>query len=554
MIEKSGKEGEKVVSRAIFKNQLNKLVESKIYNHGLDRLRQFGFQGNIYQSLPIKVHDRRVFLSNIMESGIRNFSIMDVVNLRQADMATDGIRGNKGADFLLNDLSHVVVDYLNRFNSENKGKKITFCRYGGDEFAFSYSGLVADEIKRVNSEIQSLINNQVRGFFKPNLIGEKIIKRKVEVEFKLINKPEDVLEQEIFNHFIKNGVMLKIEEINKLKKMFGEYEKFREWQDKERIPDLYSVKHKNLDDKLRYLSKLNPILEKEINKLIDLADILGESAKFQLQKELESIFIDPLLRSPFLSAADVIDNIKAGNISHIWTKDLKFLKQFNNISYADGDNAIKILWENINKTIYKEDLEKLVFARNGGTFFIGLKSGEKLSRETTKKLSDLAKISYQGILSKDAFIVNLGSFDHKVNEEFIKKKYGLSTELSDDDRIKLINLLTEENKLMFVKSDDQFYDNMAVYLLSHWDQVFSKFHTPLEGFFTTSFVHDYFISKRAIQHLIGLEKALDRLENNSMKKLRQNILKKIRIAINYSYTNNMLEESELQNLNFILVS
>jgi hypothetical protein len=148
--------------------------------------------------------------------------------------------------------------------------------------------------------------------------------------------------------------------------------------------------------------------------------------------------------------------------------------------------------------------------------------------------------------------------------------------------------LSEENKLLFIRSEDLFYDQLAKYLISpgqtengeiksfYWNLVFSGSND--KEFSTVSLTHDYFVNKRSIQHLIGLEKALDRLDinlvgnsferstyeifgkttnletNNQLKEFRQTILKKIRTAMNYAYSHSMLEENELRELDKILIS
>lgn len=543
----------KPLLNAIFNNQLKELVDSRIYNHGLNSPHDFEFEGKMYHSEKVAVYDRRAFMAKAIEKSINNFAILDIVNLRQADMATDGAHGNKSADIILSYLSHTVVDYLRNFHQRNPGKKIEFCRYGGDEFAFSYKGMNQQEIVEFNQQI-GLLFNKIEGFYKPQLTGSEVIKRQVEVEFKTIDRPQDEFSKAIFDHFLERGMILKTEEIERSKTRFVNLERFEKWQAEEMKLLSYPEKCKDISDKLRYLSNLNPLLKKQIDDLIKMADQLGEESQFKLKKDLEFIFFDPLLSSAILSTSDLMDNIVAGNISHVWTKDLKFIKQLNNISHTDGDNAIKILWQTIKESMPEADQEKIIFCKNGGTFLIALKNGEKLSSDTIAKLNGITSIHYRDMFTHQSLSFAIGRYDHEVDPAFVKNKYSEKQKLTEDEFLVLKKLKEEESKKLFDRSDDLFYKQIGGYFLSgNWGNVFTRSKTLVEELHIDSLLQDFFINKRAVQHIIGLERALDELiGSNRITFYETEMLRNLRLAMKYAYSHDMTNNQELIELRNIL--
>jgi GGDEF domain-containing protein len=565
-----------------FSQEIDKVIKPKQYNPGLGTPRAFEFRGNLLLAPAVQVMDRKMFFDLSGDSGVQNYYIMDIVNLRQADMAMN-YSGNKSADLLLNNLGRIVVNEVESFNDSSENKRILFCRYGGDEFGFSYQGMTPEEIRNFNQKIKTLLN-ETKGVFRPSMEVDLLEERNIDVEFKDHSRPKDGLGQAIFDHFRDNSVLLNAEEVAKLKNKFNnDYLQFRLWRVIQDVGDFYPKEVVTAGQKLRYLARVNPLLESGIIRLIEMAEGLKEGAeiaKFKLQMELQKLLVDPLLKRPTISRGEMIQNIKSGNVSHIWTKDMKFMKELNNVSYADGDNAIKTLWQAVEECIEPADMDKLIISRDGGTLVMGLRVGEVLSQKTVTRLRKLEKVRYKGIASDDKIDIVIGTSEHAVNPEILKKRYGLRNDLSRDEEFDSKRLMNEEIKQAFNVSDDVFYQKLAVKLMTpmgldngaitstYWDTVFST-ERP-QGLSTINLIHDYFISKRASQRLTQLEKAIDTLDTssllsrylttgaqeawslNNLTSKQQIMLKRVREAMNYAYSHSILEAKDLKKVHDIL--
>lgn len=569
-----------------FNQRLDALVFPRKFNPGINTKREFEFRGHVYKALAVPVMDRKPFFEMSDAKGIQDYYIMDIVNLRQADLAVNP-NGNSSADLLLNHLSQIVINHVKHFNGINEGKEVLFCRYGGDEFGFSYSGMSPLEINAFNSQMKEVLG-KMYGFYRPSLDYDGLVKGKIGVEFKDHSRPTDDLGKAIFDHFKGKKVLLNAEEISKMKNKFGnDYMQFRLWRVLEEQRDFYPDGVISTDDKLDYLSKANPLLTDRIKELKDLADNSGparEAARYKLTRELEKLFEDPLLKRPVITGTEMLANIKAGNISHVWTKDLKFMKELNSISYADGDSAIETLWSKINECIDPADSDKLVVARNGGTILLGLTEGKELLYSTKIKLAALDSLTYKGIASNDKVKLPIGSFDHEVSQELRKQKYGLRKNLPPDIEHRVFRLMVEESKNLYRESDRKFYSYLAYRLMlpdgmtdglvtrTYWDNVFKKKPEAADGLFTAKIIRDYFISKRASQRLTQLELAIDKLDITqllepymsmsgkerealeAMGERQRLMLRKLREAMNYAYTHTMTHNTHLEALRDILCS
>jgi GGDEF domain-containing protein len=109
-------------------------------------------------------------------------------------------------------------------------------------------------------------------------------------------------------------------------------------------------------------------------------------------KFIENVVYDRLLGENIQSFTDFQEYFIDGEISTVYYFDLKFIKEINdNLSYVSGDEAIMALWQKL-KEATPNDMGKIMIARRGGTFLIGLRTGQELTKKTSESLLNINSI------------------------------------------------------------------------------------------------------------------------------------------------------------------
>jgi GGDEF domain-containing protein len=333
--------------------------------------------------------------------------VLDIANLRQADLIVDNSTSkNRYADIILNKVAAKIDDFVGTFLStdESIGEnvKISFGRYGGDEFVVTICGKISEQDKEsicelIRKEISTITGKYLEAGGTINIHNVNLKGDRVET----IEMPRDSYEKVVFLHFFKRGLIFDSAQIQKFMTRFtnlsGDIDEdlLENYLSKEESDyAIYPIDASSLEEKISYLTKIKP----ELGLLVKVAQ------KYDRENEtktaigvlniVENIIFDPLLREHMLSFTEIYDSFVRNKVDQLYIFDLKFIKEINdNLGLVDGDEAIKSCWDQIKPNIAKEDASKISFGRRGGTFYLSVKTGEQISQETSQKLENLDSIT-----------------------------------------------------------------------------------------------------------------------------------------------------------------
>jgi GGDEF domain-containing protein len=316
----------------------------------------------------------------------------DITKLRNSDMVKDILNPKNPstyADILLQKTARAfkdIVENLNEFVEIPLGTKIELGRYGGDEFVFSIVGEISSHSL---SRIKTLICKRIELIeaYYMDEETQKIVRKPAGIknnEIEEFQVPKDPQHQDIFVHYLKQGLVFNNEQIESFRDRFrnkkGEliHEKLIEFLNEDKkYNNIYAQENPLITEKIEFL--LNQYHE---DGLIAMKAYLydqthGTNTAEEIISILEYVLYDSLLRARVYDFNKFKSNLNNGNYSNVWGYDMKFIKEINdNISYADADLGIRSLWTEIKSSIPEKDRQYFDFARRGGTFFISLKKGK----------------------------------------------------------------------------------------------------------------------------------------------------------------------------------
>jgi len=409
------------------------------FDTGLSRAIEFQHNGETFHADPVFMLRRSAFLERTrkkldqMDSKKAAFLMMDVADVGFADMIEDDRHtGIKSADLLLNRFAGTLqqtLDQTQKALDETFGKNtisLMAGRYGGDEFVVSilgnYDNGVIDMVKKNIQERVLVLKNQAV-YRKITLQDDHENFRDEKGDIRLKNNSINVTElptvdqynQKIFMHYLKQGLIMDQEQINIVRTQYkteNEFDKsvvrrynFRfEYREDNKILTA-------LEDKIRYILKRHP----ELRLAFDLASSLDEAetmlgnsgAIIQKRQEamlqfVQTTLFDPLLGYGVYSYHDFKEHTDDEPIDRFMVFDLK-LKEFNEfMGLVFTDGMVGSFWNQIEKAIDDKDKHKVIFGRRGGTFYLAVKKGEKLSSASLKQLSMINKVPFGFIEGRGA--------------------------------------------------------------------------------------------------------------------------------------------------------
>jgi len=402
------------------------------FDTGLSRAIEFQHNGETFHADSVFMLRRSAFLERTrkkldqMDSKKAAFLMMDVSDVGFADMVEDDRHtGIKSADLLLNRFVGTLqqaLDQTQKALDETFGKNtisLMAGRYGGDEFVVSilgnYDNDVIDMVKKNIQERVLVLKNQAV-YRRITLQDDHENFRDEKGDIRLKNNSIDVTElptadqynQKIFMHYLKQGLVMDQEQINIIRAQYKTEDEF-DGDVVRRYNFRFEYRQEDkkiitaLEDKIGYILKRHP----ELRLAFDLASSLDEaetmlgSSGAIIQKRQEAMLqfvqttlFDPLLGYGVYSYHDFKEHTDDEPIDRFMVFDLK-LKEFNEfMGLVFTDGMIGSFWNQIEKAIDDKDKHKVIFGRRGGTFYLAVKKGEKLSSTSLKQLSIIDKVPF----------------------------------------------------------------------------------------------------------------------------------------------------------------
>lgn len=409
------------------------------FDTGLSRAIEFQHNEETFHVDPVFMLRRSAFLERTrkkldqMDSKKAAFLMMDVADVGFADMIEDDRNtGIKSADLLLNRFAGTLqqaLDQTQKILDETFGKNaisLMAGRYGGDEFVVSilgnYDNGIIDMVKKNIQERVLTLRNQA--VYKRIILGngrEDSHDEKGDIRLKnnLIDVTElptaDQYNQKIFMHYLKQGLVMDQEQINIVRAQYKTENEFDRSVIK-RYDYRFEYREDNkmltaLEDKIGYILKRHP----ELRLAFDLAEsldeaetMLGSSGEIIKKRQeamlrfVQTTIFDPLLGYGVYSYHDFKEHTDNELIDRFIVFDLK-LKEFNEfMGLVFTDGIVGSFWNQIEKAIDDKDKHKVIFGRRGGTFYLAVKKGEKLSNASLKQLSIIDKVPFGFIEGRGA--------------------------------------------------------------------------------------------------------------------------------------------------------
>lgn len=392
------------------------------------------------------------------------FLMLDIKRLRNADYAVDQPGEHKAADWILNKVAEIikqVMDEVDTYKSVDLDSY--YCRYGGDEFSIAFVGEYPEEVvnmvrRRLLSEIPT-----IPGYYADVPGGERKfgITQLKNNEIKMIKVPEDEIDQYIFVSFLKRDILFEQEQIDSIKRKFtknGQLNRTaldRYIQEKLRPIEIYPKEVESLEQKLEFHKLVHPELLYyiEIAKELDVFDTkhFHRDEPTYVRQEvvldyIENVLYDRLLRENVHTRVDFQEHLQQGMFNRLIVFDIKFIKEINeDLSYADGDEAIIQLWTHIKAVLTPQERESIMVARYGGTTILGVREGKTISPNTLDKLRSIQSLRlFKG--TQNAVTIQVGFSD---------------THLPDSGEPLTVKQSRELLNGALQKAEDQWYEQIA---------------------------------------------------------------------------------------------
>lgn len=540
------------------------------------------------QAAPVSLLHRTAFIEQVIQDEAKKklertsvpfrkaIFMLDIANLRGADQAVDK-HGNKAADWMLNNVGKLlrnVVDGINK--SANQSYSLHLGRYGGDEFSLALVGDYTDaDIQNITAQITAKITDPtMKGYYKGSdgVIQEGPISFKNKNKIEAIKVESGTYDGRIFDHFFAKGLILDQKQIDRIKRRFKTERAFEGYASTHarKLPHITADQLCQLHPELRgqfylaqYLDTLYPkqydeksreqtlfefITNVKYDRLLD-EDVpslshFKEHFLWDSRDELENIIntlrmkaLEPknLLKTawkkirhdPELEKFELKQKEYAAfpkNVEEVWMFDIK-VKEVNTVlSYADGDEVIRYLWQKIYGSIAESDRDKVLFMRRGGVIGVAVRKqppGKTITDKTREALDSLHNLNAMPSLfdEKQKIDLPLGVYHTKIRD-FDGKKHASPEKWAD-----------EEINRCFEGAENDFYRKVIDLVVSH-DSVplFTTPQGPSESvedklsYTLVEFIHDFFLGKRAYERS---SKVLDILNTPAYQREECQILKQV---------------------------
>lgn len=425
-----------------------------VFDPGLGMRREFKHGQEQFQAPRTDTLRRSAFVHLINKWSVRrgkpivSIYLGDIAGLRNADLMRDP-EGNSAADILLNRTAAAVQKPLDEAGL-NEEHMAYACRYGGDEFAVALLGnWTVQERAELNRAIPASVGaiKELPSELKPVKLKNDHLQR--------IDRPPEGLDRDMFDWFLKRGLILDEESIKRIHDEWGLGTDHRRAFEEYRLANTKNIYPPEIIDadhvaKAAFLSSKHAEFADSIKAAGRLDEKLkaGTTYRQGITEFIENVVYDQLLGENFYTFDDFQEHISMGNIDGVHVYDMKFIKEINdNLGLVRGDEVIQEFWEStIKPQIHPQDLEKLMFGRRGGTIFLGVRAGAggypALQESTRRMLTggvDSAQI--------DGATVPVGYSSAQVEHAD-----------NGNSRLRLAEL--------FAKSDRQWYDRIALDLAS----------------------------------------------------------------------------------------
>lgn len=384
-----------------------------------------------YASEPVPIHSRASLISNLLEHDAKGsrveIGLIDLQDLRSSDFVLENQKHNPG-DVLINKAASALRNALREvWNDPNIGlhdnPALTYevGRYGGDEFMFA---LIGEYTQSQKEQILETIERHLegeRGYYQWHngedfIIEEDGIRLKRNPDGKKaqwIEIPQDATGKMLFQEYFERGLLLDEVEITKIKNKYTtdghNFDMDAYKKDYPNSRSLYPKEIVTFEDRIAFIQAQHP----ELALYFDLARLFdhnggGGTARQEIVLNLiERSIFDPLIGEAIYTRFDFQEHLQHGDFSSVMIIDLKFMKEMNeHMSYADADKAITNIWKKIKSCIPQEERGKLFISRLGGTFVIGVRTGEVLDKNTESKLNTIGDTLFP-IYEKDGVEVSV---------------------------------------------------------------------------------------------------------------------------------------------------
>lgn len=484
------------------KANISRLID---YDRGLKRETVFNHYGKEVKEGKVLMKNRNAVIADAIEyidnnpKGKINFLMFDLANMYFANIAGAG-------DLVIaraaNELNQVIGDFMKQEETVSQDIAIESGRYGGDEFVVSLRGetLSGEMARKLSKYIDDRFKkDKVLGYFQRGIsASDSIVEQPLSIKerdngdnVEVIETPEDEINKDIFNKFLRRGILLNKEQI--LKNKLAGFSDLGEY-----VRDMsYPKEAVTIKQKLEYIAERFPILGLEMKSLIE------DSSFTDMQREeilgyVERRLIDNLLGTKISSLTEISQNMSA--YSRMICIDLKFIKEMNEIySYAESDSNIYSLYQKI-RTFIPEEMQKYIdIGRRGGTFVIGFKRNlllmsHRKREEMTKIFEDIKGLKEISIQLRGKEVnIPLGSSSLEVSKAInTRKGQGLRAKMnfiSSDFGDLLSNTELEFNKQLINYLADK--DNLR--------NIFADRLLESSIFPFKSLMIEYFTGKRSLQ-------------------------------------------------------
>ncbi len=512
------------------RKNLTKLID---YDRGLNRKTVFNFDGLISEE-AVLMKNRNAIIADSIDyleknpNGRLSFLMFDLANMYFANLSGSG-------DLVIaraaKELNQAVFAFIEQEKLKTTDLIIEAGRYGGDEFVVSLrgQGLTRELSEKLAEYIeQRYKKDKVEGYYKKGISGtDPIVKQPISLKEKenghgieIIDRPEEPGSREIFDDFIKKGLILNKEQLVK-----SRLANFGKMDSRKAAEELYQEGLTTVEEKLQFLSERfsNLGIAIEIRALLE-SDEFSQSQRAEVLGYLEKRLFDHLLGARILSFAEISKNMAYYN--KVACVDLKFIKETNELySYAEADDHIFVFYQKIRELIPQDLSNYFEIARRGGTFVIGMKrtissfaraNKVRLNEvfERIKSLNEL-QLDFKGI---DVFIP-LGS--HSLTVENASRKGRLNERRFDS--VDFDNLLTTAQKA--------FDRQMITYLMKkeadgipNLNKIFSIGYTGFLSPFK-SLIIEFFTGKRSLQRSASLLQTL--MHEREFSGVEFNVLRRV---------------------------
>ena len=389
------------------------------------------------------IYTRSSFIAKICETepqinnAFLSMGRIDLKGLREADFDVGDIQDIRPADIIINTTIHTIRSVLTEVWEEEKlanANSYELGRYGGDELVIAFIG---EEAQKRKEHIMQTIEERLaekRGYYKNTSTG--VVERRA-IEFKRddqgksvewISFPHEVNERIMYGEYLNRGIILSHSDFEREKKKYSVSGVFDFASYRNNYPETstnipYPSEVNTREEKIAYLTEKYPefTIYFGLAHLFDVEDETGTHIKRQdaLLKIIETSIFDRLLGEMIYSRYHFTKHMRRDEFEELQVIDFKYLKEINTaMTYADADNTIKALWNEIKESIPENERSSIVISRFAGAFYIGVRKGCKLSDKCRSKLSAITTFSFKG---GEEYSVPLGHASIQLENESDKR-------------------------------------------------------------------------------------------------------------------------------------